>query len=52
MRAIDDRTIAFPYYDGNGMYLSMGGVMRANQEIRWVRFPQEISLKIRHKYLC
>ena len=26
VRAIDERTIAFPNYDGNGMYLSMGNV--------------------------
>jgi predicted pyridoxine 5'-phosphate oxidase superfamily flavin-nucleotide-binding protein len=26
VRAVDDRTLAFPNYDGNGMYLSMGNV--------------------------
>ena len=26
VRIIDDRTLAFPNYDGNGMYLSMGNV--------------------------
>jgi uncharacterized protein len=26
VRVIDDRTLAFPNYDGNGMYLSMGNV--------------------------
>jgi predicted pyridoxine 5'-phosphate oxidase superfamily flavin-nucleotide-binding protein len=26
VRVIDERTIAFPNYDGNGMYLSMGNV--------------------------
>ena len=28
VRVIDDRTIAFPNYDGNGMYLSMGNVLK------------------------
>ncbi len=27
VKVVDDRTIAFPNYDGNGMYLSMGNVM-------------------------
>ena len=27
VRVLDDRTIAFPNYDGNGMYLSMGNVL-------------------------
>src|SRR5213079_2225067 len=26
VRVLDERTIAFPNYDGNGMYLSMGNV--------------------------
>lgn len=28
VRVLDDRTIAFPSYDGNGMYLSLGNVLR------------------------
>ena len=32
VRAVDDRTLAFPNYDGNGMYLSMGNVA-ANPEV-------------------
>jgi predicted pyridoxine 5'-phosphate oxidase superfamily flavin-nucleotide-binding protein len=28
VRVLDERTIAFPNYDGNGMYLSMGNVLR------------------------
>ena len=32
VRVVDDRTIAFPNYDGNGMYLSMGNVL-ANPEV-------------------
>jgi uncharacterized protein len=31
VRVIDDRTIAFPNYDGNGMYLSMGNVLQTAQ---------------------
>ena len=31
VRVIDDTTIAFPNYDGNGMYLSMGNVLRTKQ---------------------
>ncbi len=26
MRVLDERTLAFPNYDGNGMYLSMGNL--------------------------
>src|SRR3954470_25024931 len=26
VRVVDDRTLAFPCYDGNGMFLSMGNV--------------------------
>jgi uncharacterized protein len=32
VRVLDERTIAFPNYDGNGMYLSMGNV-RQNLEV-------------------
>ena len=28
VKALDERTLAFPNYDGNGMYLSMGNVLR------------------------
>jgi predicted pyridoxine 5'-phosphate oxidase superfamily flavin-nucleotide-binding protein len=31
VRVVDDRTIAFPNYDGNGMYLSMGNVLETSQ---------------------
>ena len=31
VRVVDDRTIAFPYYDGNGMYLSMGNISAMGQ---------------------
>jgi predicted pyridoxine 5'-phosphate oxidase superfamily flavin-nucleotide-binding protein len=32
VRVVDDRTIAFPVYDGNGMFLSLGN-MRAHAEV-------------------
>ncbi len=28
VRVLDERTLAFPNYDGNGMYLSMGNVLK------------------------
>jgi predicted pyridoxine 5'-phosphate oxidase superfamily flavin-nucleotide-binding protein len=28
VRVLDDRTLAFPSYDGNGMFLSLGNVLR------------------------
>lgn len=31
VRAVDEHTIAFPNYDGNGMYLSMGNVLDASE---------------------
>ncbi len=31
IRVVDDTTIAFPNYDGNGMYLSMGNVLQTKQ---------------------
>jgi predicted pyridoxine 5'-phosphate oxidase superfamily flavin-nucleotide-binding protein len=32
VRVLDERTVAFPNYDGNGMYLSMGNVLE-NQHV-------------------
>ena len=32
VHVLDDRTLAFPNYDGNGMYLSMGNLLR-NPEV-------------------
>jgi predicted pyridoxine 5'-phosphate oxidase superfamily flavin-nucleotide-binding protein len=31
VRVIDERTLAFPNYDGNGMYLSMGNVVETGE---------------------
>lgn len=31
VRVLDEHTLAFPNYDGNGMYLSMGNVLKTRQ---------------------
>jgi predicted pyridoxine 5'-phosphate oxidase superfamily flavin-nucleotide-binding protein len=31
VRVLDEYTLAFPNYDGNGMYLSMGNILRTRQ---------------------
>ena len=31
VRVLDERTLAFPNYDGNGMYLTMGNILRTRQ---------------------
>jgi len=31
VRVVDERTLAFPNYDGNGMYVSMGNVRQTSQ---------------------
>jgi predicted pyridoxine 5'-phosphate oxidase superfamily flavin-nucleotide-binding protein len=31
VRVVDEHTLAFPNYDGNGMYLSMGNVLETRQ---------------------
>ncbi len=31
VRVVDEQTIAFPNYDGNGMYMSMGNVLQTKQ---------------------
>ena len=31
VRVLDEHTIAFPNYDGNGMYLSMGNILKSRQ---------------------
>ncbi len=53
VRVVDEHTIAFPNYDGNGMYLSMGNLVR-NQQVgllfidfergRRMRFNGEASI--------
>jgi predicted pyridoxine 5'-phosphate oxidase superfamily flavin-nucleotide-binding protein len=47
VRIVDERTLAFPCYDGNGMYLSMGNVL-ANPKIGmlFVDFEKPNRLRI------
>ncbi|MGH2968154.1 MAG: pyridoxamine 5'-phosphate oxidase family protein [Solirubrobacteraceae bacterium] len=46
VRVLDDRTLAFPCYDGNGMYLSMGNVLR-NPEVGLLFIDFERGLRLR-----
>ena len=44
---IDDRTLAFPNYDGNGMYLSMGNVAATNAVgMLFVDFEQQRRMRV------
>ncbi len=44
---LDDRTIAFPCYDGNGMYLSMGNVLvNPNVGLLFVDFEGQERLRL------
>lgn len=44
---LDDRTLAFPNYDGNGMYLSMGNVAATNAVgMLFVDFEQQCRMRI------
>ena len=47
VRVLDERTIAFPNYDGNGMYLSMGNLLR-NPEVGllFVSFERRRRLRL------
>ncbi len=46
VRVVDDRTIAFPNYDGNGMYLSMGNVLdNANVGLLFVDWENQWRLR-------
>lgn len=47
VRVLDEHTIAFPSYDGNGMYLSMGNALR-NPEVGllFVDFQQQKRLRL------
>jgi len=48
VRVLDERTLAFPNYDGNGMYLSMGNVL-VNPEvgILFIDFTAERPSRVR-----
>ena len=48
VRVVDGRTIAFPNYDGNGMYLSMGNVLRnPHVGLLFVSFTDEKPKRLR-----
>ena len=47
VRVVDERTIAFPNYDGNGTYLSMGNVLRNPQVgILFIDFTSPKRLRV------
>jgi predicted pyridoxine 5'-phosphate oxidase superfamily flavin-nucleotide-binding protein len=47
VRVLDERTIAFPSYDGNGMYLSMGNaLMNANVGLLFIDFEGRKRLRL------
>ena len=47
MRVVDDRTIAFPNYDGNGKYQSMGNVLQnPNVGILFIDFDGQLRLRL------
>lgn len=47
VRVVDDRTLAFPNYDGNGMYLSMGN-LRVNPAVGllFIDFERQRRMRI------
>lgn len=47
VRVLDDHTIAFPSYDGNGMYLSMGNVLKTRQVgILFIDFENQWRMRL------
>jgi predicted pyridoxine 5'-phosphate oxidase superfamily flavin-nucleotide-binding protein len=47
VRVLDERTIAFPSYDGNGMYLSAGNVLRNPQVgLLFISFTEQKRLRL------
>ena len=47
VRVLDDRTLAFPVYDGNGMFLSLGNVRAtANVGMLFIDFEQPNRLRV------
>ena len=46
-RVIDARTLAFPNYDGNGMYLSMGNVSQTGQVgLLFIDFERQTRMRV------
>lgn len=47
VRVVDERTIAWPNYDGNGMYLSMGNITRnPNVALLFIDFQDPSRLRV------
>jgi predicted pyridoxine 5'-phosphate oxidase superfamily flavin-nucleotide-binding protein len=47
VRVLDDRTLVFPNYDGNGMYLSMGNVLEnAQVGLLFIDFENQKRLRV------
>lgn len=47
VRIVDDRTLAFPNYDGNGMYLSMGNVVATHRVgLLFIDFEQQDRIRV------
>ena len=47
VRIVDDRTLAFPNYDGNGMYLSMGNVaVNAAVGMLFIDFERQRRMRV------
>jgi uncharacterized protein len=47
VRVVDDRTLAFPNYDGNGMYLSMGNVaMNPSVGLLFIDFERQRRMRV------
>src|SRR5512136_1534921 len=47
VRVLDEHTIAFPNYDGNGMYLSMATVLRTRQVgILFIDFENQSRMRL------
>jgi predicted pyridoxine 5'-phosphate oxidase superfamily flavin-nucleotide-binding protein len=47
VRVLDDKTIAFPSYDGNGMYFSMGNIVgKAEVGLLFIDFERPYRLRV------
>lgn len=47
VRVLDERTIAFPNYDGNGMYLSMGNIAQtAEVGLLFIDFERQARMRL------
>ncbi|HEY5600307.1 MAG TPA: pyridoxamine 5'-phosphate oxidase family protein [Candidatus Manganitrophaceae bacterium] len=47
IRVVDERTVAFPNYDGNGMYLSMGNILqRGEVGLLFIDFENQSRMRL------